>query len=178
MHRKRFLLMIFFWIMRHSKTNLGQLTNVCGKKDLQTSKLYCSLEYYKKLEFWSSTQYLKFSCYWNWKKHNVIHAWMKSFVIFSQILRLVHFKTSVDKLKNQYYTLHALHWLIFVDVTTSPKFSRHKNVKMGRQGGNNVGKSGREGCYSPPIDLYRRQVSTKCVLMSYWQKILEKMSSI
>ena len=28
----------------------------------------------------------------------------------------------------------------------------------GNKGGGNVGKSGREGCYSPPIDLYRRQV--------------------
>merc|ERR1712223_833039 len=42
---------------------------------------------------------------------------------------------------------------------TSPKFSRHKNVKMGRHVGNNLGKSGREGCYSPPIDLYRRQIA-------------------
>ena len=28
----------------------------------------------------------------------------------------------------------------------------------GNKGGGNVGKAGREGCYSPPIDLYRRQV--------------------
>ena len=28
----------------------------------------------------------------------------------------------------------------------------------GNKGGGNVGKGGREGCYSPPIDLYRRQV--------------------
>merc|ERR1712083_445561 len=31
--------------------------------------------------------------------------------------------------------------------------------KMGRSGGNSVGKSGREGQYSPPIDLYRRQIA-------------------
>jgi len=40
-------------------------------------------------------------------------------------------------------------------------FTHHQNQrceKMGRSGGNSVGKSGREGQYSPPIDLYRRQV--------------------
>merc|ERR1711956_100528 len=48
--------------------------------------------------------------------------------------------------------------------TTSPKNlskTKFKNVKMGggNKGGGNVGKSGREGCYSPPIDLYRRQIA-------------------
>ena len=42
----------------------------------------------------------------------------------------------------------------------------------GNKGGGNVGKAGREGCYSPPIDLYRRQVRDNSHVIIYIHIIL------
>ena len=42
----------------------------------------------------------------------------------------------------------------------------------GNKGGGNVGKAGREGCYSPPIDLYRRQVRNNSHVTIYIHIIL------
>ena len=42
----------------------------------------------------------------------------------------------------------------------------------GNKGGGNVGKAGREGCYSPPIDLYRRQVRNNSNVTIYIYIIL------